>query len=75
MSSLRYEGWTPTGKPLKWHMPQFLAAICDRSALCGELDPERGARAVFKVLATRVSQGESDDVKHVLPKELRALWS
>jgi uncharacterized protein (DUF2267 family) len=69
-----YEGWTPTGKPLKWHMPQFLTAICDSYALCGELDPERVARAVFKVLATRVSEGEIDDVKHVLPKELRGLW-
>ena len=69
-----YEGWTPTGKPLKWHMRQFLAAIGSSHPLCEELDPERVARAVFTVLDTRISKGEIDDVKHILPKQLQALW-
>ena len=31
------------------------------------------ARAVFKVLARHISQGEIDDVKHILPKALHEL--
>jgi hypothetical protein len=32
------------------------------------------ARAVFTVLARRVTEGEIEDVRHVLPSELRELW-
>jgi uncharacterized protein (DUF2267 family) len=32
------------------------------------------ARAVFTVLAGRVTEGEIEDVKHLLPTELRKLW-
>jgi len=69
-----YEGWTPTGKPLKWHKPEFLACIESSSRLCAELDGERVARAVFRLLAARVSTGEVRNVKHILPKEIRSLW-
>jgi uncharacterized protein (DUF2267 family) len=70
-----YEGWDPTGKPLRErHKEQFLARISQEFRGDGPIDPERVARAVFKVLAGRVSEGEIDDVKHVLPAELRDLW-
>jgi uncharacterized protein (DUF2267 family) len=69
-----YEGWTLSGKPIKWHKGAFLAHVTKDFPLAGELDAERVVRAVFSVLAHRVSAGEIDDVKHVLPKELRALW-
>jgi uncharacterized protein (DUF2267 family) len=36
--------------------------------------PEKVVRAVFKVLTKRISDGEIEDVKQVLPMELRALW-
>jgi uncharacterized protein (DUF2267 family) len=32
------------------------------------------ARAVFFVIEHRVSQGEIEDVKQVLPAEMRDLW-
>ena len=35
---------------------------------------ERVARAVFKVLAKHVSNGEIEDIKHIMPKELQDLW-
>jgi uncharacterized protein (DUF2267 family) len=35
---------------------------------------EEGVRAVFRVLARRVSDGEIKDVVHMLPHELRELW-
>jgi uncharacterized protein (DUF2267 family) len=37
-------------------------------------DTEALVREVFKLLAHRISQGEIDDVMHVLPPEVRALW-
>jgi uncharacterized protein (DUF2267 family) len=39
-----------------------------------EPDPERVTRAVFRILAERVSQGEIRDVRLVLPAELADLW-
>ena len=70
-----YEGWDPTGKPLKArHKEQFLARIEQELRGDERVEPERLARAVFAVLAQRVSQGEIDDVRHVLPAEIRELW-
>jgi uncharacterized protein (DUF2267 family) len=72
---LYYEGWDPTGTPLKVrHKEQFLARI--EQELRGNVlvDPEREARAVFTVMAQRVSEGEIENVKHVLPAEIRELW-
>jgi len=74
-----YEGWDPTGKPLRErHEEQFLMRISREFS-----DEARGnsyrslseiARAVFTVLARRVTEGEIEDVKHILPAELRELW-
>ena len=70
-----YEGWDPTGKPLRVrHKEQFLARIEQEFRDDDRLDPERIARAVFTVLAQRVTEGEIEDVKHVLPAEIRELW-
>ena len=69
-----YEGWTLRAKPVKWHKAEFLAHIRQEFPLADELDPESVVRVVFEVLAGRVSAGEINDVKHCLPKELRALW-
>ncbi|MCU1273119.1 MAG: hypothetical protein JWO48_550, partial [Bryobacterales bacterium] len=38
------------------------------------IDPEEVARAVFRLLANRVTEGEIEDVEHVLPAEIRNLW-
>jgi len=69
-----YEGWDPSGKPLKErHLESFLARICGELPGDARIDPEAIARAVFAVLARRVSEGEIDDIRHVLPPELRDL--
>ena len=69
-----YEGWDPTGKPLKErHKNEFLARI-DQELTSHETDPEQVARAVFLVLANRISEGEIEDIEHVLPREIRDLW-
>ena len=70
-----YEGWDPTGKPLKErHKEEFLARIAEQFSRDDQADAEQVARAVFSVLSDRVTEGEIEDVKHVLPAELRELW-
>jgi uncharacterized protein (DUF2267 family) len=70
-----YEGWDPAGTPRKTrHKEQFLARIEQELRGNGSLEPEPIARAVFAVLAQHVSQGEIENVKHVLPAEIRELW-
>ena len=70
-----YEGWTFKGKPHKErHKEDFLAHIKDAFKEDVTVRPESIARAVFTVLARHTSQGEIDDVKHLLPKALHELW-
>ena len=70
-----YEGWDPTGKPVKERQKeQFLARIEQQFPDDERIDPEQVARAVFTVLANRVTEGEIEDVKEILPKELKTLW-
>ena len=69
-----FEGWDPTGKPVKERQrDEFLARI-ERELERYEGDPEAVARAVFLVLANRISEGEIEDIEHVLPAEVRGLW-
>ena len=69
-----YEGWDPTAKPLKMrHAEAFLAYIASEF-INDDIEPEQAARAVFALLTRRVTQGEIEDVKHILPAEMRELW-
>ena len=69
-----YEGWDPSEKLLKErHQKQFLAHITTEFRT-DEVDVETVARAVFKMLHFRISQGEIKDIKGIMPKELEALW-
>ena len=71
-----YEGWNPSGKPVKErHQDEFLAHVKSAFRNSEGVDAEKVARAVFNVLARHISDGEIDDVKNILPEELRRLWS
>jgi uncharacterized protein (DUF2267 family) len=70
-----YEGWDPTSKPLKIrHREQFLQRITSELAYADEKEPEDVVRAVFTLLVQRISDGEIEDVKQVLPADIRDLW-
>jgi uncharacterized protein (DUF2267 family) len=70
-----YEGWDPTGKPVKErHREQFLAPIQEHFKGDADVNPEVIAHAVFSLLAKRISGGEIEDVKHILPVDIRDLW-
>jgi uncharacterized protein (DUF2267 family) len=70
-----YEGWNPAHTPIKArHRADFLHDIERSFAKDLTIDAAWIARAVFKLLESRVSHGEIADVRHVLPSEIRELW-
>lgn len=74
-----YEGWDPAGKPLRErHLEQFLAHIEQQFRDDDSVDilvaSAQVAEAVFWVLSQRISAGEIEDIRHVLPAEIRGLW-
>ncbi len=66
-----------------WHMKDAAPAERTKSAFLGHInaelrdphaDAEQSARQVFTLLARKISPGEIEDVKKMLPPEVRALW-
>lgn len=73
LQGVYYHGWTPTGKPLKIRSRQeFLDRVAE--GLMREHDPEEACRTVFRVLEDRMTGGEIEDVKRILPQSIRDLW-
>lgn len=69
-----YEGWSPAGKPLQEERKQdFLAQVHAELHTDFSAEPERVARAVLRVLARHVTAGELDDVRRILPEDIRGL--
>jgi uncharacterized protein (DUF2267 family) len=72
---LYYEGWNPAGKPVRErHREEFLAWISEQLRSGDLVDPEPLAQGVFTLLTRRISAGEIEDVKRVLPAAIRELW-
>jgi uncharacterized protein (DUF2267 family) len=72
---LYYECWQPSKTPnKKRHKEEFLASIAQQFENDPNADPEKIARAVFKVLSRRISNGEIEEIKYLLPGRIRELW-
>jgi uncharacterized protein (DUF2267 family) len=69
-----FEGYRPAGKPDKLDKDEFLARVSKKLQSAGGAHPEKAARAVLAVLQRHVDEGEMEDVRNALPKELRSLW-
>lgn len=69
-----YEGWSPANKPDKLSRDAFLQRIKGEWAAPTEIEPERCARAVFNVIQLRIGEGESSDVRSMLPDDIKDLW-
>jgi len=75
-----YEGWRPAEVPVRIRsQEEFLDRVRDNlhdivSDPARPLDVEQATRAIFQVLSRHVSRGEIDDVRNMLPGEIRALW-
>jgi len=73
LQGVYYHDWTPTDKPVKMRSKEeFLGLITER--LMGKQPAEDGARAVFRVVANRMTAGEVTDIKNILPSDIRGLW-
>ena len=77
---LYFEGWNPTNAPEKDRSRESFLSCTERAlgrSLWNEdhqIDSETAARAVLRVLSDRISSGEVDQVRHVLPEPVRELW-
>jgi len=72
-----YEGWNPARTPIKSRGKElFLRQIRAEFAHSQnpDIDAEAVTRAIFRVLSKHISKGEQEQVKHLLPHELRDLW-
>ncbi len=56
------------------HREQFLRRAEQAFRGTGRVNPEKMAQAVLKVLARRISPGEIEDVRRMLPRETEELW-
>lgn len=69
-----YEGWKPSRVPVTTRTKEaFLEAVLAQHE-AADLDPEAECRAVFRVVAKHASPGEVEQVRNMLPPEIRALW-
>ncbi|MBM3926286.1 MAG: DUF2267 domain-containing protein [SAR202 cluster bacterium] len=73
---LYYDAYDPSGKPLRErHKEDFLRRIDDAFYRSDPgVNSEEIAQAVFRLLSRRISEGEIEDVRMMMPKEIRDLW-
>jgi uncharacterized protein (DUF2267 family) len=72
---LYFEGWDPSRVPVRErHREQFLGHVAEAFRGTRPVNAEHMARAVLKVLARRITAGEAEDVRRMLPDDLKALW-
>lgn len=69
-----FDGWSPAGKPIKYKREDLLSFIHGQFMNQPNIDAERVAKAVFKVISHRVAEGEIEEIKGLLPRELRTFW-
>lgn len=76
LSGFYYENWRPSSNPSKERKKEeFLNNVRNRlQNVNPNIDVEKMVRAVFRVLAMRVSTGEIEDITGIMPSELKELW-
>ncbi|MFP4145058.1 MAG: DUF2267 domain-containing protein [Phycisphaeraceae bacterium] len=71
-----YEGYNPSKAPNKErHREEFIRHV--QSSLHNAnatIDTEAAIMAVFELLSKKVTAGEIDDVRHMMPKDLQDYW-
>lgn len=70
-----FEGWRPQARPARVRsVPEFLAGLSAAFSEAPDFDAERAFREVISVMKLHVAGGEMEDVRRVMPKELKGLW-
>lgn len=71
-----YEGWDPNMAPNGLRSGgEFVARVAMEYAANPFCPPELTTRAVLRVLERHVSKGELEDVRRIIPEELRRMWT
>lgn len=73
LQGVYYHGWKPGNKPLKIRSEEEFVAMVN-SHLNGRYDAHEAISHVFALLSNRLSAGEIQDIKSMLPESLRRLW-
>jgi uncharacterized protein (DUF2267 family) len=69
-----YEGWNPSATPVKYRsFAEFLDRIAEEALLGGETAASHAVGAASSVLRSHVSSGEVDDIRAILPEDLRPI--
>lgn len=72
---LYYEGWRPGRKAERVRHPaSMFARVRAEIGHDPRLRPEAVVRATIRSLTKHVSEGELDDVEHVLPHRIAEIW-
>lgn len=70
-----YEAWRPAATSVKHRTKaDFLGEVGEAFKIDPLAQPSQAVMAVFELLSKKISSGEIEDVRRVLPEELRKLW-
>jgi len=70
-----YEQWRPATTPVKGRsVEQFLARVNESFRRDPLADSAGAVMTVFQLLTRKISEGEIDDVRRCLPREIRNIW-
>lgn len=70
-----YDDWKPSTTPKKLRtLRDFLKEMPLLPSPDETFDAEKAVRSVFLLLDHRISEGEIDDIRYMLPEEIRSLW-
>lgn len=71
-----YEGWNPSKTPVQYRgLADFLERVASEANLDGETEASYAVSSAAKLLRRHVSSGEIDDIRAVLPEDLKVILS
>ena len=69
-----YEGWDPSRTPVKYRdFAEVLSRVTSEAVLAGETEASLAVSACASVLRRHVSAGEVEDIRSILPEDLRPI--
>ncbi|MEW6167812.1 MAG: DUF2267 domain-containing protein [Pseudomonadota bacterium] len=70
-----YDGFRPSATPSRERSREAFLGKLDHAVFRGlQIDPERAAKAVLRVMAEHIDPNEIEKVAQLFPEELRDLW-
>jgi uncharacterized protein (DUF2267 family) len=69
-----YEAWNPSGKPARFDKGEFLANVRRQFPNEPAVDATEITRSVFRILDRHIADGEMEDIKSNLPRDLEEFW-